>query len=386
MAGNARADSPVDRVYAEYNFSLYEEEDLDSEKGLPGGETSRYEIDMHQLSVQVPINDRWDVAVEVVHESMTGASPWYTVPEFLLPAPVGAIQVMSGATIEDDRTDVLVHANKYYDNARLGFGTGFSTENDYQAINLSIDGETHFNEKNTTLSGGFGMSFDSIEPTDADLFATRPDDEDKQSYTMFVGFSQILGRKSTVQTSATYRHARGYLDDPYKQAFVIGGAFVPDQRPDTRNQFTWLSRFRSHVEELGGTMHADYRLYADDWGIVSHTIDLAWHQKVRESITVIPSLRYYTQGEADFYAPYFAVAPADEGSSDYRLSAYGAVTLGVQVEWRFRNRWTGDRDWRATLGWESYVSSEDLAYVGDPEENPGLASWDVLSVGLGMRW
>ena len=52
------------------------------------------------------------------------------------------------------------------DRGRAGLSGGFSLENDYLAGYGSVDGEMHFNEKNTTLAGSLGFSIDTIEPTD----------------------------------------------------------------------------------------------------------------------------------------------------------------------------------------------------------------------------
>ncbi|MEE9279624.1 MAG: DUF3570 domain-containing protein, partial [Myxococcota bacterium] len=319
---------------------------------------------------------------DVVHETMSGASPQYVVPD----AAGAPVQVMSGASISDERNDLLVSLNRYFDNGRLGFSTGFSSENDYAAINLGMDGETHFNEGNTTLSGGVGMSYDTIEPTDAGLFTTRPDEEDKQSYSLHLGLSQILNRASLLQTSVTYRHSRGYLSDPYKQVFVVGGVFLPDERPEVRNQLSWLSRFRGHVRELGGTLHADYQFHIDDWGISSHTFGLAWYQKLGR-LTLTPSTRYYSQTAAKFYEPYFLALPTiTQYSSDFRLAAYGSLTLGIKAEYAIPLRWTGGHDLVFVLAFDRYISSEDLSLAKDAQEAPGLVSYSIFTLGVSLRW
>jgi len=385
VASQASADTPVERMTADYNFSFYSEAELNKADGLAGGERDRYEVTMHQFRLQspIPFSERMDMAVEIVQETMSGASPWYVVPD----AAGSPIQVMSGATIEDERNDLLITTNRYFDNGRLGFGSGYSSENDYSSFNFSLDGETHFNEKNTTLGAGLGASFDTIEPTDSELYLTRPDQEEKKSYTLFLGLSQLLGRGSTIQTSLTYSHGSGYLSDPYKSMFVLGGTFLPDSRPDARNQLSWLTRFRRHLREVDATLHADYRLHVDDWGITSHTIEMAYHKEMWRNLKIVPSVRYYSQTAADFYEPYFNALPtAGEFSNDYRLSAYGALSFGLKTEWFFRIPWTGRSDWRATLGWEHYVSSGDLALVDVATPAPGLVDYNVVTIGLSVAY
>jgi hypothetical protein len=383
LSGVAHAESPTERVTADYNYAIYAEDELDASKGLPGAENSRYEVEMHQVLARLPITGRIDLGVELVHETMSGASPWYTLPD----AAGTPIQVMSGATIEDTRQDVMLQANYHYDDARLGFGSGYSSEKDYSSLNFSLDGERHYNAKNTTFSTGMGVSFDTIEPTDAELFITRPSSEDKQSYSFNLGLSQVLGRRSLAQTSLTYKYSTGFLSDPYKQVFVVGGTFLPDVRPGSRHQLAWLTRYRRHVEELDGTLHANYQFYLDDWDVHSHTVELAWHQSLSDALRLIPSVRYYTQSEADFFVPYLTALPAQSAfSSDYRLSSYGALRLGVAAEYGFRLPFTGDTDWKATVSWERYRSSPDLSFYDVPAAAPGLVSYHLLSVGLRVKY
>ena len=336
---------------------------------------------MHQfrLEAPVPFTERWDFAMELVQETMSGASPWYSVPD----AAGNPIQVMSGATISDERNDFLISTSYFLDGGRLGFASGYSTENDYQSINFGFDGETHFNEKNTTLSAGAGLSFDEIEPTDANLFSTRPSKEDKESYSLFLGLSQVLGRGSNLQSSLTYQHGTGYLSDPYKSMFVLGGTFLPDSRPDTRNQFTWLNRFRRHLREVDATFHLDYRFYIDDWDVTSHTFEASLIKELWRGVWLTPMVRYYSQTEADFYEPFFNAPPTQsEFTSAYRLSAYGALSFGLKGEWSFRSPWTGRTDWRLVVAFEHYLSSGDLALVEVSQPAPALVDYTVLTVGL----
>lgn len=388
MAGNAMADAPIDRYEAEYNFSYYTEDDIKNAKAVAGSERGRYEIEWHQLNFTMPVGERWDVGIELVNESMSGASPWFVVPD----AAGDPIQTMTGASIEDNRTDLNVTANRYQDNGRIGYAFGYSTEDDYSSISLGLDGETHFNEKNTTLSGGLGLAFDQVDPVQQAGVA-RISSDDKKAVSLYGGLSQILSRQTVIKSSLTYKFNNGFLSDPYKQVCVVatgcGGALnLADNRPDSRHQLAWLSEFRHHILELNGTIHADYQYYFDTWDISSHTISLAWHQQFFNRFKVIPSLRYYSQSAADFYTPFFAVAPAvgTEASSDFRLAGYGAIAFGIGGEYAFQTRWTGDREWVAKLGWQTYFSSEDLSHDDSSLEIPGLVDYDLVTLGLSMRW
>jgi len=379
LAGGAAAQSREERFTSEYAYSFYSEDALPRSKVTAGGETDRYQIQTHQLRFAAPIADRLDLGLDVAYETMSGATPWYVVPD----ADGDALQVMTGASIEEARTDALLRGSYHFDSGQASLAGGASFENDYLAFNGLLEGERHFNEKNTTLSGGIGFSIDRLEPTDADLDPLRPTKQHRQNISAFVGISQVMGRGAAIQSSLTYQHARGFLSDPYKRVLVEGTP-IADSRPDARNQLAWLTRYRQHVSPLAGTLHADYRFYVDDWQITSHTLELAWYQSLWWSLRLIPSVRYYSQSQAAFYGPWFDLPRADGlYSSDYRLSPYGALSWRLRAETAFS---TWRIDWRASLSWERYLSSADLALGKVAIENPGLVSFNLFSIGLTARF
>ena len=380
LARVAAADTPIDGVQTSYSFSTYAEDDLPESKGVPDTEHGRYEVTTQQARIAAPLTDHIDFALEVTHEKMSGASPWYNVPD----AAGSPIQILSGPTIEDERNDFLLKTSYYLDNARLGLSGGYSDENDYTAMNFGFDGETHFNEKNTTLSGGIGMSFDEINPVDAETEPTRPTHETKQTYSLNIGLAQILNRRSLIQSSLSYAYGTGYLSDPYKEVYQeLGAVYHPDMRPDNRHALSWLTRYRRHIEEVEATAHLSYQYYWDTWGISSHTIEASWYQSFGDSLQITPSIRYYTQNEADFYVSYLRNTPSDdEFSSDYRLSTYGALGFGIKAEYTFRTPWLIDVEWKLKAAYERYISAGDLAWDSPSVEAPGLVDFKVYSFGI----
>jgi hypothetical protein len=310
---------------------------------------------------------------------MSGATPWYVIPG----DDGKPVQVMTGATVEDKRTDALLEGRYYMDRAQASLSGGVSFEKDYFAVNGGLGGQLEFNEKNTTLSSGLGVSIDSIDPVDSDEFPLRPDHEKKQTYSAFAGISQVLRRNIAVQSTLTYQLGHGFLSDPYKQALVEGEPLA-DSRPDLRHQIAWLSRYRHHFSSVNGSFHANYQFYWDDWSITAHSLEFAWYQSLFEAFRLIPSFRYYSQGQADFYAPYYE-QPRSDGlySSDYRLSPFGAISWRIRAETRFR---TWRLDWLASFSWERYLSSGKYALQGVSQANPGLVNYDLFSVGLTTRF
>lgn len=378
VAGHAAAEGSEGWVGA-YSYSLYAEDDIDPSLVTPGSATERYTIQSHQLQFEGPVFPRFDMGVDLVYETMSGATPWYVIPD----TDGEPIQVMTGATIEEQRTDAQVRSTYHLDSGSGTLAAGVSVENDYLAINGSLTGERYFNEKNTTLTSGGGFSIDRITPTDADLDPLRVSEAHKQSYSLFAGVSQVLGRGSVVQSSLSYQYSHGFLSDPYKRV-LVEGAPIADSRPGTRHQLAWLTRFRQHLDGVNASFHADYRFAFDDWAITSHTVELAWYQGLFWQLRLVPALRYYSQSQADFYAPWFETAPGSgHASSDYRLSPYGALSWRIAAEKDFA---IGSSRWRLHAGWERYLSDADFALGRVAVANPGLVSFNLFTVGLSARF
>jgi len=379
LAFPAAADSPPTQAQSDYHYSRYSEDAVESKKVAAGSERNRYEIDIHQFRFETGLSDRVGFGMDITHEAMSGATPWYVTP-----GPRGEpVQVMTAATIDEARTDALLTGDYYLDRGKVTLTGGVSSENDYLAFNAGLGGERQFNDKNTTLSAGVAASFDRITPEDTNKYPTRPKEENKQSYDVYLAASQVLGPATIVQTSVKYQLATGFLSDPYKLAYVAG-APETDERPDLRNQVSWLTRFRHHFRAAKASLHFDYMFYADDWKMYSHTFTLAWYQTLFDRLQLVPSVRYYSQSQAEFYEPYYLV-PRSDGyrSSDYRLSPYGAYEYGIKAEFPFE-LWS--LNWALSAAYERYVSGADLALEKVDVENPGLVSYNLFTVGVTGRF
>ncbi len=364
VSNHVAADAPPTMTEVGYRYSQYQEDDL-SESDVfnsdSGGSTQRYDINIHQFRVLAPAGDNYSVDATFDYETMSGASPMGTVSD----GDGGALLVMSGASIEDTRMDLNVKTTRYYESGNASVIGGYSTEDDYEAFNVGLEGEKHINDKLTTLMGGVGYSDDTIEPTQK-LGAIRVTEEDKYTATIFAGIAQVINAESVLQTSINYAYSDGYLSDPYK---------LIDQRPDSRASIAWNTRYRYYLGSLDAAVHADYRLYTDDWDMVSHTIGFEWHQNIDPNLRVIPSFRYYSQSQADFYKPSDMQGLEGDQSSDYRLSPFGAVTFGLSAVAHSYN-------WKVIVSAERYISGGDLALGTVETEHPGLLQYTLLTVGF----
>lgn len=370
---STQAQSIPDSYKLSYRFTDYKEEDQPANTTNTGEAVERYDITIHQLAFVAPVSSQVSLNLDVATESMSGASPWYVAEG----ADGQPVQVMSGATIEESRDDISFSANFYQERARIGLGVSQSTENDYESKSANINTSIWFDDKNTTLDFGFSFSDDIIEPTQSlALDPNRVTNENKDSESISIGLSQIVNKNLLVGAGLGFSNYKGYLSDPYKLA-VVQGVAVRDSRPNSKEQLSMDFRLRQYIERFSAALHADYRFYDNDWGISSHTLGLGWHQGFDTWLLSV-GIRWYDQSSANFYSNFYTEERADGYySSDYRLSAYGALSyrLGVSKNFEFGT---------FKITYENYNSGEGMESEG--ELNPGLVDFHFFTVGFDYKF
>ncbi|HEY8119832.1 MAG TPA: DUF3570 domain-containing protein [Myxococcota bacterium] len=376
LAEQAAAQSAENGWSLQYGYSMYSEGSVPASK-VSAGSRDRYDIDTHQFKLAVPIGSHISLGFDVGYEKMTGASPWLIEPDLAGKPMV----VMTGASIADARTDFLGSVSFIGEKSRTSLTGGASIEDDYTSINFGFGREKDFNQKATTFSWGVGFSTDESDP-ESTSFTPTPSKHTKKSGTFSFGLAQVIDRASVAQTSLTLQYADGYLSDPYKLVSA-GGVNLKDHRPGTRTQIAWLTRYRRHFERVRGSLHADYQFNWDTWGTIANGIELGWHQELFELFELAPSIRYYTQSDADFYAPYFAAGlSADQSaSSDYRLSPYGAIAFKLRADVDVSSLVKLPHA-RIGMQYEHYQSGKEFALGKVGTENPALVDFDVMMVTL----
>jgi hypothetical protein len=345
---SAMADAPPEFTEIGMRYSKYKEDDLSAKKTINGVRSERMDIDVAQFHLLAPVSDDWSVALDVGWEDMSGASPWF----------VGEIRdgdgdpkvVMSGASIEDTRTEVSVTTRYYFDSGTAGVNYTYSDEDDYESKSVSLDGSLNSEDGLTTYSGSLSASDDDITPTQG-TYPTNTLSATKDIRSAWIGVSRIISKRALVRFGLSYTYRDGYLTDPYK---------YKDNRPDERKEWTASAGYRHFFAEQNAALHVDYRYFDDDW-----------------DITVAPFIRYYTQDRAKF----FSVVINDDNDSDYfsddyRLSSFGAFSYGLRVNYEIGN-------WSVNADAERYQTDESWGlYSG--EEAPALV--DTWRYGVGLSY
>lgn len=324
----------------------------------------RITVDAPSLYVLAPIGSRWSLEGSVVHDQVSGATPRY-------------YSSISGATtakgMHDERNAGDVKLTRHFERGALGLGVSHSVETDYESSALSLDARVSSSDNNSTFNFGLGGSSDKIgSANDPDLHKRKRTGE------VMAGLTQNLTTNDVAQLNISYARGTGYYSDPYKMF---------DNRPELRRQGVVLVRWNHHVQGLGATLRNSYRYYRDSFGIRAHTFELAWVQPLLEHLVITPSARYYTQSSAWFYYDPVrdtSIFPGPVGtmaysSTDQRLSAFGAWTVGLKGELRMG-------DWTVDLKYERYEQRSQWRSFGkgSPAIDPFMA--DFVQFGISKKF
>lgn len=302
---------------------------------------------------------------KLVIDALTGATPNGATPSntpqtFTRPSGNGEYTIAPGEIPLDDTfidTRVALSGSWTQPLDRLTKGTvglNLSVEFDFRSLGLNTSISRDFNQRNTTLSFGLAGEFDTITPKGgiptpfgvmAPVDGTQPRGGQSDSRTVIdaiVGVTQVVNRQTLMQFNYSLSQSSGYHTDPFKLISRVDATgatldYVFENRPESRMKHSlyWLTRYHLSRDIVG----ASYRFFTDDWGILSHTLDLTYRWKLNPRHFLEPHVRYYQQSEADFYRVGIRnVGPLPaEASADYRLANFNAITVGFTYGWDFRD-------------------------------------------------
>ncbi|HSW11344.1 MAG TPA: DUF3570 domain-containing protein [Solimonas sp.] len=350
-------------VQTDYLYSFYQEKDTPGSQTSSGQSVERYQIHSHMFRAVMPMGEN-TLGANLTYETMSGASPWWVQPD----TNGKPVNVMSGASIRDERVDLQGTWSLPIEPFQAAFSLGYSAEDDYEALNGGAELELRDDERGLTWTGGLGYSDDQLKPEHGTSSPNVIDSESKSTLTLYGGAAMVLNAATVVQANINYQRGDGFLSDPYKLAW-IGGSTVADSRPDGRQSWALSGKLRHHLASSNAAIHVDYRYFHDDWEIDAHTLEVAWHQVLPDQWRITPALRWYSQSQAFFYAPYYQAARSDGfASSDYRLSPYGAVSARLDVSKALENLALG-------AGVEWYDADGSYALKSVDVANPGLVEY-----------
>ena len=361
----ASAEAPPENGVVSFKYLHYQDSQIgDGVSVISGassaGSSSRMGVNAYSMTALVPVAGEWSIGTTYTSDSVSGAAPMYH---------------SSGLTkMTDLRRAVDVELTRYFSRGTLSIGTSYSKETDYISRGYSVQGSLSTEDKNTTFTLGGSMNNDDVIPV-----IPPYGDYKKKVYSGIFGITRIFSKRDIVQLNVGYSNGNGDFSDPYK---------LNDNRPTLKNNVTLLTRWNHHFDWTDGTAKLSYRYYSDTFGIRAHTLEGEYVQPLRNGWTYSPLLRLYSQSEANFYVAVGAAEKADPTtptpppanaiyySEDQRLSAFGAITLGLKVSKQI------NKDWLVDINYEEYEQRAEWRVFGNGD--PGLAPFGARSIQVGL--
>lgn len=305
-----------------------------------------------------------------------------------------------------------------YDYSSIGFGGGFTQLFNHKNTEIGLKANVYldtwsplyptelksFEETNGNLNEGF---FEDVEIWAKTSGVYNPSsfasfkEKGRYSYSMSLSFSQILSKKMQTSIFMDVVKQDGLLSTPYHRIyfadtnqFFVGNPetiFDPEQAyddpsnldsfmladdierlPDNRLKLPIGMRLHYYVNEFLAIKNY-YRFYWDDWGILAHTYSVELPIKMGKGFTAYPTYRYYSQNQADYFAPFNThLSTETYYTSDYDLSEFTANQYGIGLKY-------SDLMSKAHI-WKFGLKSIDLRY-NHYDRSTGLKA-DIISGGV----
>jgi Protein of unknown function (DUF3570) len=248
-----------------------------------------------------------------------------------------SIDVVSNATkqMNDFRSEITAGLSQKLRTTTLSGSYIYSTENDYQSHNVELGVAQDLFDRNTTLSLGYSASINSVGRTGDQTFH-------RSLLVNGIGasWSQVINKATIAQLSFSFAYNNGYQASPYRFVRIESPdltsiAFkVPETEPQDRFRYSFVAAINRHLF-TDTSLQADYRIYTDSWGVVSHTIQVRYFVTFKD-VTLRLRERFYFQSGADFFKSHYTTdqpLPAYV-TADRELSTFWSNVAGAKISWR----------------------------------------------------
>jgi hypothetical protein len=205
-------------------------------------------------------------------------------------------------------------------------GSSIASEPDYFSYGLGVQMTKDFNEKNTTLIGGFGYGHDTIgrAGTPFSVFSRT-----LVTATFNGGITQVINRTTVASFVGDIVIENGDQSKPYRYIpmfaenvapLVPNGASIAwvtanrlperplEQLPLQRQRYAVTSRLAHRFD--ASTIRLEERIYWDTWALVASSTDLRWIFDVSRRVSLWPHARFHVQDGVSFWQKAYVSGPA----------------------------------------------------------------------------
>lgn len=224
----------------------------------------------------------------------------------------------------------------------IGAGTSFSHEYDYNSLGLGFNISKFSPDHNRELGLKLQAYVDQWKVIYPIELRRRYETENplglngsgRNSFAASLVYSQVVNARLQIALMADGIYQQGLLSTPFNRVYFEGQTQAEVEKlPGSR----WKLPLGIRANYFFGNLliaRAYYRYYTDQWGITAHTANLELPVKISPFFSIYPFYRYYTQTQADFFAPYQAHQLSDTFyTSDFDVSGFDSHFYGLGVRY-----------------------------------------------------
>ena len=258
--------------------------------------------------------------------------------------------ILSSASRKDTRgySDLSYTRALHKTDLSITAGTGFSIESDYFSVPASLG--LHYREPSQMRSYdlSFQVFFDDLRWGRLNPGYFRavkliyPDElrykdwftiTHRNSYNLKFAFTQVLNRRMTLTFMPEFTIQQGLLSTPFHRVYFTDGTERVENLPMQRIKVPLALRWQ-YFAGRRTIIKAQYSFYWDDWGIISHGIELETAIKVTPVFTLSPFFRFYHQVGSRYFKPFQQhSAVGNFYTCDYDLATMQTYKAGLGLRY-----------------------------------------------------
>ena len=260
--------------------------------------------------------------------------------------------VVSSVSRLDARTYTSLGYSRVMDEGRLTLTTGLSgsIESDYTSLGIDLGATRTDASKTATYSAQAQVFLDDLRwGRLQDGFLQAPlqliypeelrfqewyDKYLRYSFNLNLGTTQFIDQRNSFGIFLVLSYQQGLLATPFHRVYFNDGSLAVEQLPSRRFKSALTGQWNTFV---GGNiiLRNSLNAFVDNFGILAAALENQTVFKLDPRWSLHPSIRFYLQSAADYFAPFGEHDPNQEYyTSDYDLSDFNAFTGGLGLTHR----------------------------------------------------
>ena len=234
--------------------------------------------------------------------------------------------------------------------------SGIHLENPFRSWYAALGATRALADQNTVVGATVVGILDWFD--DFDIQGQRLGRTQRSTTTGSVSLTQVLSPTTVATLNYGLTVQQGTLGNTWNSVPLADGSRGPELLPSERVRHAVVARMAQYLP-WNGALRLYYRFYADDWGIVAHSVEGLLNQRVTKMLYVGALYRFHTQT-----GPYFFTtdAPLDATLrvADSDLAPLQSQTIGGRVVGDVPVNGSTVRRLHFELEYDRYVRTNDL--------------------------